>query len=40
MEPCMGKTYAEITKIFLARHGDNPEARRIDAKWRKLGKEA
>lgn len=38
MESCVGKTYAEITAIFTAKHGNTTDILRIDAKWRNLGK--
>jgi hypothetical protein len=37
MESCAGKTYKEITKIFLDAKGDTAEHRKIDAKWRQIG---
>lgn len=37
MESCVGKTHKEITKIFLAAHGDTADIRKIDAKWRAIG---
>jgi len=30
-------TNAEVSRRFFAKHGENPETRAIDRKWRKLG---
>jgi hypothetical protein len=37
MESCVGKSYREITEIFLNKHGWTPDNRKIDAKWRRIG---
>jgi len=31
-------SYATITKVFLAEHGDTFDTRRSDVRWRRLGK--
>lgn len=37
MEPCAGKTYAQIWKIYSDKHGDTRETRLLHLKWKKLG---